>query len=140
MSSQIATHLNPFRVAVQGLVILAETGKACASATVARTVDAHAVSVRRVMAQLVQAQLVVAYEGRDGGYRLARPADMITLAEVYQAVKGACPSEAAMQSQLLNRRIEQALHEVDAGVEAHLLTLLQKYTIASLMENTAPPL
>jgi Rrf2 family transcriptional regulator, repressor of oqxAB len=138
MNSQISAPLGWFRVAVQGLVMLAETGKICPSTAIARDLKAHAVFVRRVMAQLVQAQIVVAREGRDGGYRLARPADAITLAEVYQAVKEACHVEDTAVNQYKNRRVQQVFGKVEADLEQHLLELLSQYTIASLIESTAP--
>lgn len=39
----------------------------------------------RVMADLVTAGLVVGHRGRTGGYRLARPADRITLLDIINA-------------------------------------------------------
>src|SRR5579859_5313116 len=87
MNMRIAASSSWFPVAVQALVLLAQTGRACTSTTMAQGVHAHAVSVRRVLALLVRAQLIKAREGRDGGYVLARPAEQITLAEVYQAIR-----------------------------------------------------
>src|SRR5258708_29315284 len=82
-----------FPVAVQALVAIAGTEGHCSSAAMAQDLNAHAVFVRRVLAQLARANIVQAREGRDGGYRLARSADQITLAEVYQAVKVADAAE-----------------------------------------------
>lgn len=45
--------------------------------------------MRRVVTRLVKAGLVEAREGRDGGDRLARPADRITLADVYRVIRAA---------------------------------------------------
>lgn len=42
----------------------------------------------QVMADLVAADLVEAVSGRTGGYRLARPADSISVLEVIEAVEG----------------------------------------------------
>ena len=42
----------------------------------------------QVMADLARAGLVLSTPGRHGGYRLARPADGITLLEVIDAVEG----------------------------------------------------
>ncbi len=133
MSAKIPASLGWFRLAVHGLVILAETGDICSSVMLARDLKAHAVFLRRVMAQLVQARIVVAREGRDGGYRLARPAESITLAEVYLAVKAAEPPDETPASQNENAPVQQALDEVAAEVEQSLLAVLNQHTIASTM-------
>ncbi len=57
------------------------------SAFIASSVNTHAVFLRRILRDLVAAGLVVAREGRAGGYRLARPAARISLADVYRAVE-----------------------------------------------------
>ena len=44
--------------------------------------------VPQVMGDLVRAGLVEAVPGRTGGYRLARPADSISLLDVIEAVEG----------------------------------------------------
>src|SRR5258708_20409683 len=91
-----------FPVAVQALVVLAETDGPCSSSTMAQDLKAHAVYLRRGLAQLVRANLIHAREGRDGGYRLAPPAHDITLAEVYQAVTVADPPETTAGPRAVN--------------------------------------
>src|SRR5450759_4707185 len=86
MTGRDWTTLGWFRVAVQALVVLAGNDETCSSAMIAEALDAHAVFLRRVLAQLVRANLVAAREGRDGGYRLTRPAGEITLADVFCAI------------------------------------------------------
>jgi len=44
--------------------------------------------VPQILAELVRAELVTSVAGRDGGYRLARPIDQISLVEVIRAVEG----------------------------------------------------
>ncbi len=83
----------------------------------AQGLHSHAVFVRRVLTQLVRANIVQAREGRDGGYRLVRPAEHITLAEVYQAVKLADPVEDAACSSSVNAGVLTMLDEVGAEVE-----------------------
>ncbi len=124
-----------FRVAVRGLVILAETGDICSSVVMARDLNAHAVFLRRVMAQLGQANIVLAREGRDGGYYLARPTECITLAEVYLAVKAAEPHDETACPRGENEPLQLALDEVTAEAEQSLLQTLSNHTIASLMKR-----
>jgi Rrf2 family protein len=74
-------------MAVHALAVLAQSREGYPSAFVASSVNTHAVFLRRILGDLVTAGVVVAHEGRAGGYRLARPAREITLAEVYRAVE-----------------------------------------------------
>lgn len=137
MSAKFPGSLGWFRLAVQELVVLAETGTTCSSAELARDLNAHAVFLRRVTAQLVQAHIVTAREGRDGGYRLARPAESITLAEVYLAIKAAELSESSTPNRASNTSIQQALDEVASEAEQSLLQVLNRHTIASMMTRAA---
>lgn len=76
-----------FAMAAHALAVLAQSAEGYPSAYVAASVNTHAVFLRRILGELVAAGLVRAREGRSGGYRLARPASRITLAEVYRAVE-----------------------------------------------------
>ena len=124
-----------FPVAVQALVVIAGTEGRCSSHTMAQDLKTHAVFVRRVMTQLARANIVQAREGRDGGYRLARSAEHITLAEVYQAVKVAEPQEDVTDSNGVNARVQTILDEVGAEAEQHLIEALEHLTLASVLER-----
>ncbi len=126
-----------FPVAVQALVVLAETDGHCSSSAMAQDLKAHAVYLRRILAQLVRANLIQAREGRDGGYRLARSADDITLAEVYQAVAVADPAEHMAGTGGVNARVQTVLDEIGAEAERYLLELLSHHTLASVLERVA---
>ena len=128
-----------FPVAVQALVVIAGTEGLCSSHTMAQDLKIHAVFVRRVLAQLVRTNIVQAREGRDGGYRLARPAEHITLAEVYQAVKVAEPQDDAACSNGVNARVQTILDEVGAEAEQHLLESLKQHALASVLERMTTP-
>ncbi len=135
MSSGIPHSPGWFPVAVQALVVIAGSEGLCSSSTMAQGLHSHAVFVRRVLTQLVRANIVQAREGRDGGYRLARSAEHITLAEVYQAVKLADPAEDAACSSDVNAGVLAVLDEVGAEVEQRLLEVLDQYTLASVLER-----
>jgi Rrf2 family transcriptional repressor of oqxAB len=126
-----------FPVAVQALVVLAETDGPCSSSAMAQDLKAHAVFLRRVLAQLVHANLIQAREGRDGGYRLARSADHITLAEVYQAVAMTDPAEHTASAGGVNARVLTVLNEIGAEAEHYLLDLLSHHTLATVLERVA---
>jgi Rrf2 family protein len=139
MSSGISNSPGWFPVAVQALVVITGTEGLCSSSAMAQDLKAHAVFVRRVLAQLVRAGIVQAREGRDGGYSLARSADSITLAEVYQAVKIVDSSEGTACTNGVNTRVQNMLDEIGAEAEQHLLEILEHYTLASVMQRVAIP-
>ena len=126
-----------FPVAIQALVVLAKTDEPCSSSAMAQDLKAHAVFLRRVLAQLVRANLIQAREGRDGGYRLARSADDITLAEVYQAVAVTDPAEHTAGTGGVNARVQTVLDDIGAEAERYLLELLSHHTLASVLERVA---
>src|SRR5947199_3330038 len=126
-----------FPVAVQALVVLAETDGPCSSSAMAQDLKAHAVFLRRVLAQLVRANLIQAREGRDGGYRLARSAEHITLAEVYQALNVADPAEHPAGASGVNAGVQTVLDEIRAEAEQRLLEILDRFTLASVLERIA---
>ncbi len=138
MDSRFLAGLGWFRIAVQALVVTAEADGACSSAVLAQELKTHATFLRRVMVLLVRAHILVAREGRDGGYRLARPADEITLAEVYQAAKAACPTDGNEARTIGSARVQHLLDGVTDEIQQTLLTTLDHYTIASLMEKNQP--
>ena len=81
-----------FKIAVHSVVWLAKSGGIVSSAMIASQVDSHATFMRRVMQTLSVAGIVESRGGREGGYMLRKPADLITLGEIYAAVNQ-CPSE-----------------------------------------------
>ena len=124
-----------FSVAVQALVVLAETDGPCSSSSMAQDLKAHAVYLRRVLAQLVRANLILAREGRDGGYRLARSPEHITLAEVYQAAKAEDHMRDTTSRRGVNERVQSVLEKMGAEAERYLLELLSQQTLASVLER-----
>jgi Rrf2 family protein len=126
-----------FPVAVQALMHLARSDATCSSSAMAPDLNAHAVFLRRVMAQLGRANLIQAREGRDGGYRLARPPEQITLAEIYQAVKAADPAEPAAGPCAGHSPVESMLEEIDAEAERLRLEVLGRVSLAEVLQRVA---
>ncbi|WP_172632358.1 RrF2 family transcriptional regulator [Dictyobacter arantiisoli] len=126
-----------FAVAVQALVVLARTEGNCSSSMIACSLKAHAVFLRRVMAQLVRSDIVEVREGRDGGYRLSRAAECITLADVYKAVHGVgaldlSPYEAHSDC-TFTCRISAVMHAISNEVDEQVQITLTQHTIAQIV-------
>ncbi len=117
-----------FAMAVHALAVLAQDAEGYPSEYLAGSVNTHAVFLRRVLRRLAEGGLIQAREGRGGGYRLARPAGEVTLAEVYRLVEpdgplapspcepnARCPVGAGMRA-----AFAAASDRARAGVEAAL--------------------
>jgi Rrf2 family protein len=95
----------------------------------------HAVVVRRVLGRLREAGMVASGKGHAGGWRLARAAETISVAEVYRAL-----GERALAAPRLDAppgcAIEAALHDAVDGAlaeaEALLLARLAAVSVADL--------
>jgi Rrf2 family transcriptional repressor of oqxAB len=125
-----------FALAVHTLVLLARAPECTTSASLAGSVNIHASCVRRILATLGQAGLVIAAEGRDGGYRLALSPAEITLADVYTAVAGEPllrPNAAAMNSGCpIGAVMGPLVTEIAADAEARFREALARRTLADL--------
>jgi len=76
-----------FRTAMHALAVIAYVEERQATSDrIAASVATDATVVRRLLALLRDAGLVVALEGRTGGYALARSPQRISLLDVYRAV------------------------------------------------------
>jgi Rrf2 family protein len=87
----------------------------------------------QILLQLKGAGLVYSSRGAGGGYRLARPADQISLAEVLSAIDG--PGEPLREAQ---EPAAQALTSVWEQLRASEQAVLNQTTIAQLAGNTSP--
>jgi Rrf2 family transcriptional repressor of oqxAB len=125
-----------FAMAVHTLVLLARSPASATSTVLAGSVNTHATCVRRMLGALAEAGLVEATEGRDGGYRLARPASSITLADIYAAVVGEPllrPRAAAAESGCpIAAAMGPLFAEIAAEAEARVNEALARRTLADV--------
>ena len=79
--------------AIHGLIYLARAGgeKAVLLADIASAVKVPKEYLRKIFQMLTRARLVAGRRGAGGGYRLALPADELTLRQVVEAVEGSLP-------------------------------------------------
>jgi Rrf2 family protein len=109
-----------FAFAVHVLSVLAlHSEEPLTSDMLAQSVNTNPVVIRRLLGELAEAGMVETQRGPGGGTRLARPAQEITLLEVYKAVSGEIepfgehPHEPA-QSCAVGREIRRVLEDVAA--------------------------
>lgn len=75
-----------FAIALHTLVLLTKRECSLSSDEIAQSVCTHPARVRKVLAKLKRASLIIPKEGAGGGYTLARSADKINLQQVILAV------------------------------------------------------
>jgi DNA-binding IscR family transcriptional regulator len=129
-----------FTVGVHILSLLAhEQGRTLTSEYIAVSVNTNPVVIRRLLGLLGQAGLVSTSEGAGGGTMLARPAERITLRDVYRAVEPGplfggtrndpnplCP---------VGRNIQGVLVGVNKEVERRMDEQLAQTTIAGVLAS-----
>lgn len=132
-----------FTIAVHVLTVLAvqerRTDKPISSAKIAESVDTHAAFLRQVMGHLRQANVLKTKLGPGGGSFLARPANDITLLDVYRATEGVtilhrhdinaeapCP---------VASHIGELFDEVSEQIDGVIADVLNQTTIADLADR-----
>lgn len=127
-----------FALAVHFLCALAwNKGEVIGSGDIARSMGTNPSFLRGLIGNLRKAGLVATRQGKGGGSLLARPAEAITLHDVYLATETQpvlkrhapdCGSDCPVA-----RSMDNVLANVDRKLEATLITELQKTTIADLV-------
>ncbi|MGB2712014.1 MAG: Rrf2 family transcriptional regulator [Conexibacter sp.] len=107
-----------------------------------RIATAQAIPLRfleNILMQLRQAGIVVSRRGADGGYRLARPAGEITIADVIRAIDGPLAGVGGERPEKLEFPGAAApLRDVWVAVRASLRDVLEHVTLAQLAEGELP--
>lgn len=117
------------------LSLLAQSeGDLLTSEWIAGSIGVNPVIVRKEMAVLKKAGLVESLAGKEGGTRLAKPAQKIKISEVYQAVQQAALLGKKNQQPNPNcpvgKKINDQLEALYAEAEEQLMKFLAKKTLA----------
>jgi Rrf2 family protein len=95
--------------------------------------------LENILADLRRGGLVRSQRGADGGYRLARPADAVTVADVIRAVEGPLANiqDSAPEDTEYPGHAE-LLKQVWIAVRANLRAVLERVTLADLTSGELP--
>jgi Rrf2 family protein len=126
-----------FAVAVHILTFLqTQKGEPATSELIAGSVNTNASLIRRLLLQLARAGFTTSQMGTGGGALLARPADTITLLDVYRAVdenRNVIPMHSAPNPKCpVGRNIQAVLEGRIDAAERALQQELARTTIAEL--------
>ena len=131
-----------FAVAVHILTFLqTQGGEPATSELIASSVCTNASLIRRLLSQLARAGLTTSQMGTGGGALLARPADAITLLDVYRAIDedgGVIPMHPSPNPKCpVGRNIQAVLSTRIDAAERALRDELARTTIAELAGDVA---
>lgn len=96
--------------------------------------------LQNLLLQLRRRGLVHSQRGTDGGYRLARPPEAITLADVFRAVDGPLADVRGERPEDLEYPgVAAALPEVWMAVRVSMRRVLEEVTVADVAAGRLPP-
>lgn len=96
--------------------------------------------LENILLALRRAGLVQSRRGADGGFRLARAPDTITLADVLRAVEGPLANvQGVAPDQVAYEGSAAALRDVWVAVRASLRVVLERVTLAQVLSGSLPP-
>jgi Rrf2 family protein len=95
--------------------------------------------LQNILIELRHAEIVEAQRGRDGGFRLARPAHAITVADVIRAVSGPLATIRGTRPPVLSYAPSaEPLRDVWFALRANVRAILERVTFADLAAGTLP--
>ncbi|PYI51001.1 Rrf2 family transcriptional regulator [Paenibacillus flagellatus] len=128
-----------FGLSLQALVVLTKQKDTCPSWDIAQHLRSEATQLRRVLAKLVRENILETKEGRDGGYRLKKPANTVTLAEVYTALRMEEPICGGLMDTAgdhpLGDKMNAVFADLTTEIDRSVLDVLSRYTIADLADR-----
>lgn len=136
MTASRAKSIGParFNTAVHALVGLANNGGTVSSSVIANQVQSHDTFLRRILSTLANHGIVDAREGRDGGYSLKIPADTLTLADIYIAIRNEEQTDVE-QLKPSCTLLGGVLNRIMSEAELEAVAYLKNYTLSDLLHD-----
>lgn len=129
-----------FAISVHILTLLAsEPGEYCSSEYLSGSININPVLVRKELVNLRNHGLVISKEGKSGGSTLAKPAELIAMADIYEAVR-----EKQFLGKSINdpnpacaigRQINDHLDDLYLESERALMRSLENMTLAEFLQK-----
>ncbi len=95
--------------------------------------------LENILLQLRHAGIVESRRGAEGGYKLARPAEEIALADVIRAIDGPLAGVSGQRPETLDfKGSSEPLREVWVAVRASLRAVLEHVTLADVASGDLP--
>lgn len=96
--------------------------------------------LQAILADLRRAEVVLSQRGQSGGWKLARPADQVTVADVIRAVDGPLVSVHGQRPEAVSYNDSaEVLQHVWIAARSSLREVCEQVTIDALARRTLPP-
>jgi len=119
----------------------AETDKPIKAERIATAQDIPLNFLENILGELRHAGIVRSHRGAEGGFRLARPADQLTVADIIRAVEGPLASvRGGPPEETAYPGSSEALPRVWIAVRASLRRVVENVTIADVAAGELPEL
>jgi len=128
--------------AMRALLVLAAAPPEVAvkGQTIAETQGMPVKFVENTLGDLKRSGLVQSQRGSSGGYRLGRPAHLITVADVVRAVDGPLAEVRGRRPETVTYEgAAQNLQQVWIAARASLRAVLEHVTLAQIVDGNLPP-
>ncbi len=125
---------------MRALTVLASAGGE--PMTVVELAEAQGIPPRflqAILLRLRQRGVLLSHRGADGGYRLARPPEEITVADVLRAVEGPLAAVRGVPpEEIVYRGVAEPLSEVWLAVRASMRRVIEHVTLADIVNGPLP--
>ena len=125
--------------AVRALCSLAAADTALTAEALAQSQGLPSKFLESILNDMRRSGLLTSQRGPDGGYRLARPADRITVADVIRPLDGPLAEIRGLRPEAANYEgAAEHLQAVWVAVRASLRSVLEKVSLADVIAGTLP--
>jgi len=124
---------------MRALLVLADEGKPSTAEALAEGQGLPAKFLGAILNDLRRAGIVASQRGSDGGYRLARPASAITVADVMRALDGPLAEVRGLRPEMtVYDGAAEHLQDVWVAVRASLRSVLDHVTLQDVVAGRLP--
>ncbi len=125
--------------AMRALLALAATGEPATADSLAASQNLPSKFLGSILNDLRRAGIVASQRGAEGGYRLARPANTITFADVMRALDGPLAEVRGLRPEAtIYEGAAERLQDVWVAVRASLRNVLEHITLEDVVRGRLP--
>ncbi len=129
--------------ALRSLVYLATCGRQASSSEISEGMRIPDNYIYAVMGKLREAGLTRATRGVNGGWSLTKPAEEITLLEIFEAMEGSMKmNRCLIDPELCNRKAagDCQMHDLYAEIQTQIESGLKSITLAQIRDRNWQPI
>lgn len=125
--------------AMRAMLELADRAEPATADSLAQAQHLPTKFLTAILNDLRRAELVISRRGIEGGYRLARPATQITVADVMRAIDGPLAEVRGMRPEMATYQgAAKSLQDVWIATRASLRSVLEKITLDQITKGQLP--